>query len=160
MSILIRGMQMPKNCGVCPLRGCGYLCCPDTENERLIRTEYMCSDDLKRPDWCPITDLGSHGDLIDRNEFLVKMNLAIALIKTGMVVLDAKDDKELKMELKTYLDIAEPFDHLPDDLQKERMNETQNRRQMLLSMPYMWKKALCNLLPTKFRMGDMQRDIF
>ena len=67
MSILIRGMQMPKNCGVCPLRGCGYLCCPDTENERLIRTEYMCSDDLKRPDWCPITDLGSHGDLIDRD---------------------------------------------------------------------------------------------
>ena len=70
MSVLIRGMQMPKNCGVCPLRGCGYLCCPDTENERLIRTEYMCSDDLKRPDWCPLVDLGSHGDLIDKDVLL------------------------------------------------------------------------------------------
>lgn len=77
MSVLIRGIQTPKNCGVCPLRGCGYLCCPDTENERLIRTEYMCSDDLKRPDWCPITDLGSHGDLIDRDALSLRGKLKL-----------------------------------------------------------------------------------
>lgn len=51
MSVLIKGMEMPNNCGACPLR---LAWC----RERI----YM----VTRPERCPLVPVPPHGDLIDR----------------------------------------------------------------------------------------------
>lgn len=55
MSVLIKGMKIPNNCGACPLR---LAWC----RERL----YM----VTRPPRCPLIELPDHGDLIDRTKLL------------------------------------------------------------------------------------------
>lgn len=53
MSIIIKGMEMPKNCGTCPLR------------------RGDCSQRIymeKRPDNCPLVPVPPHGRLIDADE--------------------------------------------------------------------------------------------
>lgn len=62
MSVLIKGMKMPKNCN-----GCDFMCC--------LRHFNILNDD--RPSDCPIiAELPEkHGDLIDRN-YLIKESLA------------------------------------------------------------------------------------
>ena len=69
MSILIKGLEMPKDCPVCPcahwnkndiMTGCEIVWryVPDSE------TAYWQSD--KRPDWCPLVEVPTpHGRLID-----------------------------------------------------------------------------------------------
>ena len=57
-SVLIRGMEMPKNCGTCFLRvgGC---------KQRM----YM----EQRPKYCPLVEIPTpHGDLVDRNKLLAE----------------------------------------------------------------------------------------
>ena len=61
MSVLIKGMKMPKNCSECKLL-CNenfeiWCCLTDREDVFLDAT----------PDWCPLIEvLTPHGDLIDR----------------------------------------------------------------------------------------------
>ncbi len=61
MSILIKGMRIPKNCCECPLETdygtCGYY--------SLFVEGGHDSDWEKRRDDCPLIELPSHGDLID-----------------------------------------------------------------------------------------------
>ncbi len=59
MSVLIRGMEMPKSCMVCS--------CTDTEyGECVLDTEKRCPEDYhKRADWCPLITVPPHGRLID-----------------------------------------------------------------------------------------------
>lgn len=56
--ILIRGMEMPKSCGYCPLRHEAR----DGDECYLgaSMTEYQ-----KRPDDCPLVPIPPHGDLVD-----------------------------------------------------------------------------------------------
>lgn len=73
MSILIKGMKMPKDCPMCPcahwnkidkLTGCELVWryVPDSE------IDYWQSD--KRPDWCPLIEVPTpHGRIIDADEF-------------------------------------------------------------------------------------------
>lgn len=55
MSVLVKGMEIPNNCGTCPLR---LAWC----RERL----YM----VTRPPRCPLIELPHHGDLIDRDALM------------------------------------------------------------------------------------------
>ena len=58
MSVVIPGMEMPKNCWDCPcFFSEGWLCNLDDE----------CREDCDgRPDWCPLVELPEkHGRLID-----------------------------------------------------------------------------------------------
>lgn len=57
MSVLIKGMVMPKNCFQCQIKkGCDNAWYLDTEN---------------RPDNCPLVEVPTpHGDLIDRQKLL------------------------------------------------------------------------------------------
>lgn len=69
MSVLIKGMKMPKDCPMCPcahwnkndvMTGCEIVWryIPDSE------TDYWQSD--KRPGWCPLVEVPfPHGRLID-----------------------------------------------------------------------------------------------
>lgn len=58
MSILIKGMEMPKSCGYCPLR-----------NEARYGDECYLGASLteyqKRPDDCPLVPVPPHGRLIE-----------------------------------------------------------------------------------------------
>lgn len=65
MSILIKGMQMPKNCGECPIeqlygRDCETAKCPITKN---LDSAYRVSQ--ARMFGCPLVELPPHGRLID-----------------------------------------------------------------------------------------------
>lgn len=57
MSILIRGMEMPKTCGKCQIKNA-----IECNRWKLVR-----SDMLDRHKDCPIISVPPHGDLIDRD---------------------------------------------------------------------------------------------
>jgi len=59
MSILIKGMEMPKNCALCKLRGAGETWCPFTLRE--VPGNTILED-------CPLIPVPPHGRLIDADE--------------------------------------------------------------------------------------------
>ena len=67
MSVLIKGMKMPENCIACPMQfgGWCYVSPPEID-ERVAPTVDEAAEQGK-PEWCPLVDLGKHGDLIDRD---------------------------------------------------------------------------------------------
>lgn len=65
MSVLIKGMEMPKSCEVCPL---------GAEVDTVYETAMGCRINFKmrskgnydnRPEWCPLVPVPPHGRLID-----------------------------------------------------------------------------------------------
>lgn len=77
MSILIKGMDMPKNCGGCPFLyakdacylssmfsgGNFYLLCSNGHNDEYQLGMFPFKE--KRVDWCPLIEIPPHGRLID-----------------------------------------------------------------------------------------------
>lgn len=61
MSVLIRGMQMPKNCNECPVALSGKYC-------RINKTHTTYTKLPIRPDHCPLVELPKHGRLFDSDE--------------------------------------------------------------------------------------------
>lgn len=62
MSILIKGMAMPKNCETCELYltdSSGFFGCCVTGNIVMRKREQ------DRPSWCPLIEVPKHGRLID-----------------------------------------------------------------------------------------------
>ena len=67
MSVLIKGMEMPKNCP-CELVGIGYdMYCSFVHGIPARVREYdECCEKKTRPDWCPLIEVPEpHGRLID-----------------------------------------------------------------------------------------------
>lgn len=70
MSILIQGMDMPKNCAECKMWSICE-CLNDFEDFESIC--YAVEDgDLVRDKNCPLIELPPHGDLVDRNKLLAE----------------------------------------------------------------------------------------
>jgi len=67
MSILIKGMEMPKNCNSCRLLDWSNGCCSLT-NE--ATTNRRC---VYRMEWCPLIELPPHGRLIDADALKEKV---------------------------------------------------------------------------------------
>lgn len=65
MSVLIKGMEMPKNCEVCPLNF--YECAPLEKSSEEIMQYF--GGDSRHPD-CPLIEVQPHGRLIDADEFI------------------------------------------------------------------------------------------
>lgn len=69
MSILIKGMEMPQNCDVCPLiaETDDYHVC--YINEQFIPWEWVDEHSAEqrhpKPSWCPLVEVPPHGRLID-----------------------------------------------------------------------------------------------
>jgi len=98
MSVLIKGMEMPKHCGYCRFRYDG-IC------HALQKTQYAVTD-------CPLIDLPDHGDLIDQRELMREFarfvrrsnnsdfaptpnwNDAVSLVGSAPVVIPAERSKE------------------------------------------------------------------
>lgn len=72
MSILIKGMEMPKRCMVCnfgdALMGKGF--CYVSHCKQI--EDYFVRND--RPSWCPLIELPPHGRLIDADALIRQMN--------------------------------------------------------------------------------------
>ena len=74
MSVLIKGMAMPKDCRECPLQAYysssgNTLCFP--ANEYLAK-KYNPIGFEGRANWCPLGEVKTpHGDLIDRDELFI-----------------------------------------------------------------------------------------
>ena len=68
MSVLIRGMEMPDDCGACPLETdygtCGYY--------SLFVEAGHDSEVWKRRDDCPLVEVPPHGRLIDADALMRK----------------------------------------------------------------------------------------
>ena len=61
---LIR-MDMPKSCGFCPVCQASY-----TDGDYCALKDNRYTEYQKRPDNCPLVELPTHGDLIDRDAAL------------------------------------------------------------------------------------------
>lgn len=72
MSILIKGMEMPKNCIECPMQfgGMCYVQPPEIDEPRVA--ENIKEASKKRATWCPLIELPPHGRLIDADAFLAE----------------------------------------------------------------------------------------
>ena len=64
MSVVVKGMEMPKCCRECRIIRVDLKCyCGKTVGQKEWKSE-------TRPDWCPLVALpDKHGDLIDKDEF-------------------------------------------------------------------------------------------
>lgn len=62
MSILIKGMAMPKNCWEddCPCLNKEYGFCQADDDKGLVYSS--------KPDWCPLSDIPPHGRLVDADK--------------------------------------------------------------------------------------------
>ena len=71
MSVLIKGMEMPKSCP-CKIIGVGYdLFCSFAYGVPARVQEYNeCCENGTKPDWCPLIEVPPHGRLIDADELL------------------------------------------------------------------------------------------
>ena len=63
MSIIVRGMEMPQNCDKCRFQSAFKLYCDAMPYNFCGNT-----DDIERPDWCPLVEIPPHGRLIDVNK--------------------------------------------------------------------------------------------
>ena len=80
MSVLIKGMEMPKNCAVCRLEKdlFGRAICFGYEDGRALHKDDLppVGNEERRPDWCPLVPVPPHGRLIDADDFDKRIRLA------------------------------------------------------------------------------------
>lgn len=62
MSILIKGIEMPKRCNGCAFNLIGHCMAYKGLYVERKNLEYN-----SKPEWCPLVPVPPHGDLIDRN---------------------------------------------------------------------------------------------
>lgn len=65
MSVIVKGMAMPKSCYRCPMANDDFYLCGATE-------KYLENDsEERRPDWCPLVEIPTpHGRLIDGDAYI------------------------------------------------------------------------------------------
>lgn len=65
MSILIKGMEMPKHCWQCGLKDSDDECMAMYAIDRQIKSVDEVWGEQRVPDWCPLIEIPPHGRLID-----------------------------------------------------------------------------------------------
>jgi hypothetical protein len=58
---------MPENCIKCPLQFGGWCYAAPPEIDERVAPTVDEAVEQGKPEWCPLVDLGKHGDLIDRD---------------------------------------------------------------------------------------------
>ena len=66
MGVLIRGMEMPKNCNTCNFHMLRFCCAADKDLAEKDTRPLI----ERRPDYCPLIPVPPHGDLIDRDALM------------------------------------------------------------------------------------------
>lgn len=87
MSVIVRGVEMPKNCALCKFRGVGETWCPFTLQEVPGNTI---------PEDCPLSPVPEHGRLIDADATRVSFVYAeetgdwsVPQMRTVLEIIDA-----------------------------------------------------------------------
>ena len=66
MSVMIRGMKMPKTCLECPLQFGGWCYAAPPEIDERVAETVDKAEEQKKPNWCQLVELpDTHGGLID-----------------------------------------------------------------------------------------------
>ena len=99
MGVIVKGMDMPKNCDDCFFIERGY---PDwCSLPQIPNGEDEIDDTKKRPDWCPLIELPEkHGRLIDADEMTNEWDgctydgSVTLLLETRPTVIEAEGDDE------------------------------------------------------------------
>lgn len=114
MSVVVKGMKMPENCIACPMQfgGWCYAALPEID-ERVAPTVDEAVEQGK-PDWCPLVDLGKHGDLIDADYF-----------KEHLITC-AENGRPLHRMYTELSELIEAIDNVPTIVEAE--DEHDNRR--------------------------------
>ena len=100
MSVLIKGMEMPKNCCECSLSDV------DDDYGRCCLFIGIACLNIGRQDNCPLVSVPTpHGRLIDAVTLEEILTAAIITMETVVKFLRIEDDPEIKMEIKAYTDI-------------------------------------------------------
>lgn len=77
MSVLIKGMEMPKNCDECPLltKDGDYDVCFVGKRRVMWGWKYDRGSEVihPKPDWCPIIEVPPHGRLIDADALMLRI---------------------------------------------------------------------------------------
>ena len=73
MGVYIKGMRMPENCIKCPLQFGGWCYVSPPEIDERVAPTVDEAVEQGKPEWCPLVDLGKHGDLIDRDKVISKL---------------------------------------------------------------------------------------
>jgi hypothetical protein len=69
-SIIVKGMRIPENCIKCPLQFGGWCYVSPPEIDERVAPTVDEAVEQGKPEWCPLVDLGKHGDLIDRQKLI------------------------------------------------------------------------------------------
>lgn len=88
MSVVIKGMEMPKVCGECPAYEIGYTGCLLYSNG--IPARYKLSA-REKPDWCELIELPPHGRLIDADDFFRSFPELIPYEFAAPTILEAEE---------------------------------------------------------------------
>ena len=84
MSVIVCGMEMPKNCDEC-LFDNGVNCMAYPQSEDMV---YDIADG--KPDWCPLIELpAQHGRLIDEDALLDRIDIDADITFVINAILDA-----------------------------------------------------------------------
>lgn len=79
MSVYIKGMEMPKSCEKCPFLDYeeGFCFASGAENKSGWYEFTLCPSTIKgrRHDDCPLVPVSPHGDLIDRNAMMLRVDM-------------------------------------------------------------------------------------
>lgn len=78
MSVLIKGMGMPKDCPFCPMSHWNKMDkltgCDAVSGKRYIpEGDYLYWNSEGRPDWCPLIEIPPHGRLIEADKLMDKV---------------------------------------------------------------------------------------
>ena len=92
MSILISGMEMPKNCKECPFAGRGKVAGIIELIVCELTNGYRATLINGRMESCPLIEIPPHGDLIDRDALVYDENEQTWLVHSAPTVIPA--DKE------------------------------------------------------------------
>lgn len=79
MIILIKGLEMPEECSLCPLMSeAGY--CNGTNELTTEELESLWRI-VGRPSWCPLVEIPPHGRLIDADAMIASIKRQTGFLK-------------------------------------------------------------------------------
>jgi len=107
MSVIIKGMEKPDSCYDCRMRTDSYFCS--------AKPKEFCgyTDDIKRPDWCPLIELPPHGRLIDAKQLKEKVLKWMPPDPCGV------EEKEYPFETDICVSMLMEIDEAPTFLEAE-----------------------------------------
>lgn len=76
MSLLIKGLETPGKCGLCPCFHASYpMYCQAVPAE--VGKRIVAPYEQPRPDWCPLVEVPPHGRLIDADSLKEQLSYYI-----------------------------------------------------------------------------------